>query len=72
MNGYLPPIKFQKPFDQSSIDDAKGKDIIDLLFKEAGCDLPPTEYYRIAKQMKPDEVHPEVMEKLNEIANLKS
>lgn len=68
----LPLGKFEKPFDQSYIDTTKGKDIIKDIFVKANCDLPETEYYQIAKQMTPDEIHPEVMEKLDEIAKLKS
>ena len=68
---YLPPSKFKNPFDPRFIDVTKGKDIIERIIEKANCDLPPAEYYRIAKQMKRDEIHPEVIEKLDEIANLK-
>ena len=71
MINYLPPSKFQKPFDSSAIDNAKGKGIIEGIFNEIDCDFPVTEYYLIAKHMECDEIHPEVVEKLDQIASLK-
>ena len=36
--------------------------------QKAGLQLKKTDYWRIAAQMRPEEVHPEVLEKLDAIA----
>ncbi len=72
MTKNLPQSKFEKPFDDSFVDKTKGKDIIKDIFDKANCNLPATEYYQIAKRMRGDEIHPEVKDKLDKIADLKS
>ncbi|MBI4383117.1 MAG: AAA family ATPase [Nitrospinae bacterium] len=43
------------------------KTLLPGFFKEANIDLPKSEYYRIAEQMKKEEIPPEVKEKLDQI-----
>ena len=70
MRKNLPQTKFENPFGPSFVDSTKGKDLIERIFHGANCSLPAAEYFRIARQMKRDEIHPEIKEKLNEIAKL--
>ena len=48
---------------------AASKDILPEIFSsELGTELSKAEYYKIAEAMQPDEIHPEVVEKLDAIA----
>ena len=47
---------------------AKGSEVLSMILQEAGLQLKKTDYWQIAAQMRPDEVHPEVCEKLDAIA----
>ena len=70
MKRILPPVLFETPSDAGDIVAAtKGSHVLSRILQEAG--LPPkkTEYSRIAAQMLPEEVHPEVREKLDAIAD---
>ena len=65
----LPPRIFEAPFDVSEVlASTKGSVVLGRILQEAGLRLKKTEYCRIAAQMRPDEVHPEIREKLDEIA----
>lgn len=66
MKRRLPPDLFDAPFDANLI--AEGSIVLDDIMQEAGLQLTKTDYWRIAAQMRPEEVHPEVLEKLDAIA----
>lgn len=66
MKRQLPPGLFDAPFDAHLV--AEGSIVLDEVMQEAGLQLKKTEYWRIAAQMRPEEVHPEVREKLDAIA----
>ena len=70
MRRMLPAGLFEAPFDADDVlASTKGSDVLENILQEAS--LPPkkTEYCRIAAQMWPDEVHPEIREKLDAIAD---
>ena len=65
----LPAGLFEAPFGATdAIASTRGSDVLGKILQEAGLLLKKTEYYRIAARMRPDEVHPEVREKLDAIA----
>lgn len=65
----LPPSLFMAPFNKTgAIASMKGSVVLDAVMQEAGLQLKKTDYWRIAVQMHPEEVHPEVLEKLDAIA----
>ena len=69
MERHLPPALFEAPHEVAElVEVSKGSHVLTRILQEAG--LPPkkTEYSRIAAQMRPEEVHPEVREKLDAIA----
>lgn len=68
MKRSLPPALFDAPSDAGVIESTKGSDVLSKILQEAGLRLKKTEYCRIAAQMRPEEVHPEVHEKLDAIA----
>ena len=69
MRRELPPRIVEVPFDGGDfLPSAKGSDILAKILQEAGLQLKKTEYCRIAAQMRPDELHPEISEKLDAIA----
>lgn len=69
MKRILPPVLFETPSDAGDIVAAtKGSHVLTRILQEAGLPLKKTEYSRIAAQMRPEEVHPEVREKLDAIA----
>ncbi|MCY4039815.1 MAG: AAA family ATPase [Gammaproteobacteria bacterium] len=61
MRRNLPGGLFDEPFEQTPADQTKGKVTIAMILAAAGLDLGESEYYRIAGQMKADEVHPDVV-----------
>ena len=66
----LPRRIFEAPFGVGGLlPFTKGSDVLKKILEEAGLPLKKTEYCRIAAQMRPDEVHPEVREKLDAIAD---
>ena len=67
MKRRLPPDLFDAPFEASLV--TEGSVALDEILQEAGIPLKKTEYWQIAAQMRPDEVHPEVREKLDAIAD---
>ena len=66
MKQQLPPALFDAPFDANLI--AEGSVVLDNIMQEAGLPLKKTDYWRIAAQMRAEEVHPEVLKKLDAIA----
>ena len=69
MRRVLPAGIFETPFDVGDVlPSTKGSDVLGRILQEAGLQLKKTEYCRIAAQMRPDEVHPEIREKLDAIA----
>ena len=69
MERSLPPALFDAPADAGEvIESTKGSDVLSKILQEAGLRLKKTEYCRIAAQMRREEVHPEVREKLDAIA----
>ena len=66
MRRILPPVQVEAPFNNEVPFD--GSAILSRILQEAGLQLKKTEYWQIAAQMRPDEVHPEVREKLDAIA----
>jgi len=61
MRRNLPGGLFDEPFEQTPADQNKGKVTIAMILAAAGLDLGESEYYRIAGQMRADEVHPDVV-----------
>ena len=68
MRKSLPPTLFDTPFENTSLATAKGSEVLGDTLQAAGLRLRKTEHWRIAAQMRPEEVHPEVLEKLDAIA----
>lgn len=65
----LPPKIFAAPLDRDDyLDESKGKVILAGLLSVMETPLSSREYWRIAAQMEPGEIHPEVVEKLDAIA----
>ncbi len=68
MRKELPAPIFEAPFERPLIAETKGSTVLDHILQEAGLRLEKTKYWRIAAQMRPEEVHPEVRDKLDAIA----
>ena len=69
MEQHLPRVIFNDPFDSSDVVvTTKGSVVLSAILQEAGVGLGKTEYHRIASTMRPEEVHPEVRDKLDAIA----
>ena len=73
LQGYLreefPPRFIREPFKRTgAVASIKGSSALAMILEEAGILLKKTDYWQIAAQMRPDEVHPEVREKLDAIA----
>ena len=69
MKKKLPPALYETPsetYDFTLKDN--GKTILSKFMQEAGIDIKESDYYRIAAQMIEEEIHPEVVEKLDAIA----
>ncbi len=68
----LPPDALQHPAGDNDFLFAvpASKRLLPGYFKAAGVSISKKEYYQVAAQMKSDEIHPEVIEKLNVIAEL--
>lgn len=68
MKRQLPLALHEDPFELSDyLQDTKAKNLLANIFIEAGLDVKEADYYRIAAQMTKEEIHPEVVEKLNAI-----
>ena len=71
MKRILPAGLFEEPPSGAAIDvlaSTKGSEVLSGILQEAGLRLKKTEYCRIAAQMRPEEVHPEVRQKLDDMA----
>ena len=60
MEEQWPRVLFERPFESSEFDGIKGKSLVSRVLTEAGLELGEAEYYRIAREMKKEEVHPDV------------
>lgn len=70
MKDNLTPALFQDPFHTSPLlQQTKGKDILSPILQQAGSNLKETEYYRIVQYMTKEDVHPEITDKLDAIAD---
>ena len=69
MKRHLPPALFEEPFASAEVVTTKKESgVLRDILQEAGLALEKTEFCRIAASMRPDEVHPEVREKLDAMA----
>ena len=71
MERVLPAGLYEKPPFDAAVDvlaSTKGSEVLSRILQEAGLQLTKTEYCRIAAQMRPEEIHPEVREKLDDMA----
>jgi len=70
----FPPTIFTNPLDDTVAvrTIAASKDVFPQLFDKTGTHLGKSEYYRIAEIMEQDEIHPEIVNVLDSIANLHS
>ena len=66
MKQQLPPVVYDSPLENSY--EAKAKVTLSRIMQEAGLVIKATDYYQIAAQMMQEEIHPEVIEKLDTIA----
>jgi len=67
MEGYLPRVLFEKPFETTDTDQIKGKTTISRILTAAGVELGESDYFELATVMSPNEIHPDVVAMLNEI-----
>lgn len=68
MERQLPPALYENPFELSDyLQGTKGKNVLANILNAAGLDVKETDYYQIAAQMTKEEIHPEVIEKLDAI-----
>ena len=69
MKKQLPPAVYENPSETPAfLRETKGKTFLSELMQEAGIDIKESDYYQIAAQMKEEEIHDEVREKLGAIA----
>ena len=69
MEKQLPPALYEDPFELSDyLQGTKAKNVLANILNAAGLDVKETDYYQIAAQMTKEEIHPEVIEKLDAIA----
>lgn len=68
MREQWPPVLRDDPLADSLLDNSKGKDVISKLMIDVGVAWNDKDCVDIAEEMKPDEVHPEVREKLDRLA----
>ena len=69
MKQQLPPVLYDNPSETSGfLLQVKGKTLLVGIMQEAGMDMKESDYYRIAARMIEKEIHPEVVEKLDTIA----
>ena len=66
MKQQLPPVVYNSPLEFSY--ETKAKVILSKIVQEAGLDVEEGDYYQIAAQMTEEEIHPEIVEKLDAIA----
>ena len=69
MKRQLPPVLYDDLFELSNyFKETKAKNFLANVMIAAGLDVREADFYQIAAQMKKDEIHPEVIEKLDVIA----
>ena len=68
MNKHWPPVLLGDPFSDSPLHETKGKDIVSKLMEDVGLSWSHKDCVEIAEEMTADEVHPEVRQKLDRIA----
>jgi len=70
MQEHLPPAFLRNPFHESDLlTNTKGKTILNKMFQRVGLNFAERDYFQIGAQMKKEEVHPEVIEKLDLIVD---
>ena len=69
MRKNLPPVLFEKPHEPSAPADPEGKNFLAEALEEAELNISEHRYDELAAEMRPKEIHPEVVEKLNAIAD---
>ena len=68
MEQQLPPALYENPFESSDfLSGTKAKNVLSNIFHEAGLTVKESDFYQIAAQMTKEEIHPEVVRKLNAI-----
>lgn len=70
MKDQVPPAVYREPLGDHSFLQREpiSKGLLPEFLDRAQCDLPKRDYYRLAESMKRDEIHPEVIEKLDRMA----
>ena len=69
MEQQLPPVVYSSPLEFSDyLQGTKAKVILSKIMQEAGLVVRESDYFHIAAQMTKEEIHPEVVEKLDAIA----
>ncbi len=69
MKKELPLTVYNDPFKTTAfLRDTKGKKLLSNLMQEAEINIKKSDYHQIAAEMKEEEIHPEVVEKLDAIA----
>lgn len=70
MKDEFPPRSYRSPLESSRFfRETKAASLLGAMMDAAGVGLEKSDYYRIARQMTPEEIHPEVVEKLDAIAS---
>ena len=68
MKKQLPPALYENPFDSSEfLLGTKAKNVLSNILQEAGLVVRESDFHHIAAQMMQEEIHPEVVEKLDAI-----
>ncbi len=69
MSSILPPIVLKDPLGQHEYleNAAASKSILPNIFPTDTWSIEKTEYYKLAEEMKPEEIHPEIKQKLDKI-----
>ena len=69
MKQQLPPAWYKNPFKSSDfLLGTKAKNVLSNIFQEAGLNVNESDFYQIAAQMTKEEIHPEVVKKLDAIS----
>jgi len=68
MEEYLPRALIERPFETTDTDQIKGKTTVSRIMSAAGLELAESDYHRLAAVMSPNEIHPDVVAMLDEIA----
>ena len=66
----LPPQTFENPLIDNNVVVRASKDVLPQMFEVVGTPLEKADYFLLAEAMLPEEIHPEVTNVLNAIANL--